>query len=142
MNLRTPMQKSWWYSDKNGEAGPLSFDELVETLSTFSAERLAGVFVWRDGFLEWKPVWDIPQFAEHAPELLDVLIDAEYIDTQGSGGPTDVAFRHFQEAAPARDQTGRTISKPFLIGSALIGLLAAVGILWFQLEPKDDVSDR
>jgi hypothetical protein len=67
------VNKRWLYSDSSGEVRSLSLDELVETLSTYSATELKDVLVWREGFSEWRPVKDVPELSQHAPELVNHL---------------------------------------------------------------------
>jgi restriction system protein len=58
--LKTSARESdWYYCDAGGQVGPLTLQKLRETLATFSNTN--DVFVWREGFADWKPLQDIPE---------------------------------------------------------------------------------
>jgi hypothetical protein len=48
------VEDKWWYSDKFGQVGPFTLKELKEALSTFGESRKRELWVWREGFSEWK----------------------------------------------------------------------------------------
>jgi Pilus formation protein N terminal region/GYF domain 2 len=63
------MQDAWYYADRNGKIGPLSIQELRETLCTLSAESVNEVLVWRAGFPDWKPARDVGELNAAPPPL-------------------------------------------------------------------------
>lgn len=48
------MKADWWYSDKFGQVGPFTLKQLKEALSTFGESHKRELWVWREGFSEWK----------------------------------------------------------------------------------------
>jgi GYF domain 2/Domain of Unknown Function with PDB structure (DUF3862) len=50
---------AWYYSDKDGQAGPLTLQELKERLAILSNAN--DVLVWRYGFSGWKPANDVAE---------------------------------------------------------------------------------
>ena len=51
------MREDWFYSGPEGRVGPISLQELQETIANHpNGENL---FVWRDGFVDWVRVGDI-----------------------------------------------------------------------------------
>jgi uncharacterized membrane protein YhaH (DUF805 family) len=55
-----PVQDAWYYADKGGHVGPLTLNEMRQTLSSFS--NAGNVLVWHQGFPDWKS-------AQHVSEL-------------------------------------------------------------------------
>jgi hypothetical protein len=53
------MLDGWYYADAEGSVGPMSIEELKETLATFTDAK--DMLVWREGFPDWKRARDIPQ---------------------------------------------------------------------------------
>jgi hypothetical protein len=49
----------WYFADQQGQVGPLSLQELKDTLANVSDTR--DVLVWRDGFSDWKKAGDVPE---------------------------------------------------------------------------------
>ena len=58
---KSPAEDVWYYADKSGPVGPLSLQELRETLATLSNDSAHPVLVWRQGFANWKPATDVSQ---------------------------------------------------------------------------------
>jgi hypothetical protein len=52
----------WYYADSEGHVGPLTLQELKETLATFPDAR--NVFVWCESFTDWKRAWEVPELRE------------------------------------------------------------------------------
>jgi hypothetical protein len=50
----------WYYADYKGQIGPVKLQQLKDALARVSEP--ANVLVWRDGFTEWKPASDVPEF--------------------------------------------------------------------------------
>jgi hypothetical protein len=53
------MSDNWHYVDKNGQSGPHSIQQLREILARNPKGK--DVFVWREGFADWKRVEDTPE---------------------------------------------------------------------------------
>ena len=49
----------WYYADRGGQTGPLSLEELKETLATTPDAR--SVLVWCEDFRDWKKAGDVPE---------------------------------------------------------------------------------
>ena len=58
----------WYYADYKGQVGPLTLQELRETLPRFSEPE--NVLVWRAGFTDWAKAGDVPEFAQASPPNL------------------------------------------------------------------------
>ncbi|WP_165127227.1 GYF domain-containing protein [Bradyrhizobium sp. 6(2017)] len=48
------MEAVWWYSDRFGQVGPFTLEQLRDVLSTFDERRTSEVLVWCQGFSDWK----------------------------------------------------------------------------------------
>ena len=66
---KSSVQDAWYYASKNGKVGPVSLQELREKLSVVSAEDLNDVLVWRAGFSDWMPAWDVAELNAEPPPL-------------------------------------------------------------------------
>ena len=53
------MSDAWYVAKSGKELGPFSLADLRETLR---GRQLKGLYVWRDGFAEWKPAEQIAEF--------------------------------------------------------------------------------
>ena len=53
------MSDEWYYSDKNGQIGPLTFRDLKATINRLSSLKTA--FVWRADFEEWRKAEDLSE---------------------------------------------------------------------------------
>jgi hypothetical protein len=53
-------EDAWYYEDK-GQIGPLTFEELKATLSTFPNGKAGGLFVRCGSFANWKQAKDVPE---------------------------------------------------------------------------------
>jgi GYF domain 2 len=62
------LSDSWYYADYKGQIGPITLQELKETLPRFSKPE--NVFVWRVGFTEWVKASDVPELAQTGPPRL------------------------------------------------------------------------
>jgi hypothetical protein len=54
------LSEIWYYADYKGQVGPMTLEELKETLPRFTEPE--NVFVWRDGFANWLRAGDVPEF--------------------------------------------------------------------------------
>jgi hypothetical protein len=54
-----PVSDIWYYADRNGHVGPLTLQQLRQTLAT--VPNAADVLVWRDKFPVWKRAGDVPE---------------------------------------------------------------------------------
>jgi hypothetical protein len=69
------VKDKWWYSDKFGQVGPFTLEQLRDALSTFDEGRTSEVLVWCQGFSEWK-----------APDILnDFREQDDVLPSQKSG---------------------------------------------------------
>jgi GYF domain 2 len=69
------MGADWWYSDRFGQVGPFTLEQLRDVLSTFDERRTSEVLVWCQGFSEWK-----------APDILnDFREQDDVLPSQKSG---------------------------------------------------------
>ena len=59
------MSEFWYYIEDNETRGPIALDQLIKLLSQLPTPR--GVFVWREGFDDWKA-------AENVREIVEKLI--------------------------------------------------------------------
>jgi GYF domain 2 len=57
---------AWYYADRNGQVGPLTLQELKDTITTLPNAAASGVLVWRDGFTAWKPAKDVVELKGQA----------------------------------------------------------------------------
>jgi GYF domain 2 len=53
------MPDLWYYADQNGSVGPLTLQELLETLATLP--NASDVLVWCDKFSDWKRAGDVAE---------------------------------------------------------------------------------
>lgn len=53
------MSEEWYYTDQNGQQGPLTFQDLKATIDRLSS--LKSSFVWRADFEEWRKAEDLPE---------------------------------------------------------------------------------
>ncbi|WP_128935789.1 DUF4339 domain-containing protein [Bradyrhizobium zhanjiangense] len=54
------MSGAWYYADYKGQIGPITLQELKDTLARMSEPE--NVLVWRDGFTDWVRAGDVPEF--------------------------------------------------------------------------------
>ena len=57
----------WYYADEKGRVGPLSLEELKNTLTALPNTN--DVLVWCQHLSDWKRVRDVPVVMPHMPEL-------------------------------------------------------------------------
>jgi hypothetical protein len=50
----------WYYADYNGRIGPVTLQQLKETLPRLSEPE--NVLVWRAGFTDWMRAGEVPEF--------------------------------------------------------------------------------
>ena len=62
------MPDDWYYADGKGRAGPLTLQQLRETLATFSTAKAGALLVWRAGFPNWKPAREFVELGGEAPQ--------------------------------------------------------------------------
>jgi GYF domain 2 len=55
----------WYYLSSQGHVGPLSLEELKETLASFQNGQ--DVLVWREGFANWTKAGDVPEVDAETP---------------------------------------------------------------------------
>jgi GYF domain 2 len=55
----------WYYLSSHGHVGPLSLEELKETLASFQNGQ--DVPVWREGFANWRKAGDVPEIDAETP---------------------------------------------------------------------------
>jgi hypothetical protein len=60
----SPMSDIWYYANQSGHVGPLSLQQLKQTLGTM--ENAADVLVWCNKFPDWKCVRDVPELSEES----------------------------------------------------------------------------
>jgi hypothetical protein len=54
------LSEIWYYADYQGQIGPITLEQLKETLPRFSEPE--NVLVWRNGFTNWLRAGDVPEF--------------------------------------------------------------------------------
>jgi hypothetical protein len=54
------MSDTWYYADYKGQIGPVTLQQLKETLPHLSEPE--NVLVWRDGFTDWARAGDVAEF--------------------------------------------------------------------------------
>jgi len=59
------MSDQWWCALFGRQDGPMSLDELKDKLRDVDTRE---VFVWRDGFDDWKRVEDVPEVTPPRPQ--------------------------------------------------------------------------
>jgi GYF domain 2 len=84
------MSDVWYYTDKNGQVGPLTLQELKETLATFATANASDVLVWRDGFPDWKPARDIVELGGQTPLPPPLPGEATHSEFADAGAQKDV----------------------------------------------------
>jgi hypothetical protein len=124
----------WYYADERGQIGPLTLQQLRETLATLSNAK--DVLVWCDGFPDWKRAGDVSELRAQTvvpPPLpakgLGVPIVRKDKDTTDSPDPT----------RPAPEPKGidgwlifpaiGTILSPFYVGYSAVQNSEALKIL-------------
>jgi GYF domain 2 len=63
----SPASDIWYFANQSVHIGPLSLQQLKQTLRT--VENAADVPVWCDTFADWKCARDVPELAEEPGEL-------------------------------------------------------------------------
>jgi uncharacterized protein DUF4339/zinc ribbon protein len=74
------MSDIWYYSDHNGQVGPLSLHDLKETLSTLAEPQ--SISVWSARFPDWRLAKDVPELNNHS----------ETPSTPGPRGPAAIGL--------------------------------------------------
>jgi uncharacterized membrane protein YhaH (DUF805 family) len=65
----------WYYATRNGRTGPIGTQQLQAALASLNTDD---VFVWREGFADWKRVVDVPELGARisAPQWPPFVRDA------------------------------------------------------------------
>lgn len=70
------MEDGWWYSHGEDRRGPLSTEQLQRLVAEGHVKPDA--LVWRSGRLTWKPISEVPEFAQHESlELADSRLNGQ-----------------------------------------------------------------
>jgi hypothetical protein len=116
---------AWWYDDGTGQVGPITLQELQETLSTYPTAILNDVEVWREGYSRWVPAHhafdDLLPTRQSYPQVSRVIdIIALLVLIAAIFAPfARIGFRSMQLA--------ETDSLILFAGCALLGLFGALG---------------
>src|SRR5664280_1536941 len=61
------MEKNWYHAEGQGTVGPISIEQLRETLHSIPNWR--DVLVWKEGFENWRKAGDVVELAIQPPPL-------------------------------------------------------------------------
>lgn len=78
------MSDIWFYADTEGRVGPLTLQELKETLATHQNPK--AIVVWSDHHREWRPANDVLELQTNA-------IESPPPQNESVQSPTDVPTR-------------------------------------------------
>jgi hypothetical protein len=102
----------WYYAENDATKGPLSFEDLVETLKKMS--RLNEVLIWRQGFEDWVE-------ASSIPELDRLLIRPPPLPNKRPVSPLSPEYR---QAEPPEQKNARWK----VLGPSLVGWVIGIGL--------------
>jgi hypothetical protein len=92
------MSELWYYAEGSETRGPITFDQLIKSLSRLPTHR--GVLVWREGFTDWTE-------AENVREIAEKLIRPPRSERRSSAIPPSVLERSDDFADQDQEQFSR-----------------------------------
>src|SRR5207244_3566020 len=121
----------------NVQAGPLTLQQLRETLGTFSTAKAGDLLVWRTGFPDWKPAREFVDLGGEAPQPLPLPSD---IDIGQLHSPALSVNNLVPGHQVVQDQRHKNWRFAWFIGLPLAAIfLIAVLLLRFE-KPKDSLT--